>query len=77
MSFPKTSWHLYNNMITIQNTQESKCIMMRNTTWENESASSYSELTIKEGYLDTNLVGVEFRGNTANEAYAIVSYDGR
>ncbi|MDE5818676.1 MAG: hypothetical protein K2N41_06460 [Lachnospiraceae bacterium] len=51
--------------------------MMRNTTWENESASSYSELTIKEGYLDTNLVGVEFRGNTANEAYAIVSYDGR
>lgn len=42
-----------------------------------ESASSYTELRIREGYLSTKLVGFEFRGNTAHDAYAIVSYDGR
>ncbi len=42
-----------------------------------ESASSYTALKIKEGYLSVNFVGFQFRGNTSHDAYAIVSYDGR
>ncbi|MBD5483760.1 MAG: hypothetical protein HDR15_14785 [Lachnospiraceae bacterium] len=42
-----------------------------------ESASSYTSLKIKEGYLSTKLVGFEFSGNTEKDAYATVSYDGR
>lgn len=42
-----------------------------------EGDSSYTELKIYEGWLATRFVGFQFRGNTSNEAYAIVSYDGR
>ena len=42
-----------------------------------ESALSSTSITIKEGYLNSDMVGFQFRGNTTKEAYAIVSYDGR
>lgn len=42
-----------------------------------EGATSSTSIAIKEGYLDSKLVGFQFRGNSDKEAYAIVSYDGR
>lgn len=41
-----------------------------------ESATTASSIKIYEGYLNTSLVGFQFRGNSSDEAYAIVSYDG-
>lgn len=41
----------------------------------NEGTASASKLYIREGYLNWDTVGFQFRGNTSSEAYAIVSYD--
>ncbi len=43
----------------------------------NESASNNTSIPIKDGYLDIELVGFQFRGNSDSPAYATVSYDGR
>lgn len=37
----------------------------------------WTSITLKEGYLSASLVGFEFSGNSNNDAYAIVSYDGK
>ena len=41
-----------------------------------EGASSYQEIKIKEGYLNTNTVYFQFRGNSNSQAIAEVSYIG-
>lgn len=43
----------------------------------NESAASASNMDIWEGFLNCDMVGFQFRGNTSNDAIAIVSYDGK
>lgn len=43
----------------------------------NETASSNSTITIKEGYLAIKFVGFQFRGNTKASANASVYYNGR
>ena len=42
----------------------------------NESASGYSYLQIKNGYLGTATVYFAFRGHTNADAYAVVSFTG-
>lgn len=41
-----------------------------------EGASSYLKIRIKEGYLNTNTVYFQFRGNSNSQAIAVVSYTG-
>ncbi|MGN0254547.1 MAG: hypothetical protein ACI4D6_01005 [Chordicoccus sp.] len=41
-----------------------------------ESAATYTEVKLKEGYLSSNPVRFDFRGNTSAAAGAVVSYHG-
>lgn len=41
-----------------------------------ESSNSYSQIRIAEGYLDTSTVYFKFRGNSDDQAEAVVSYVG-
>lgn len=51
-------------------------ITVNNTYSLTESASSYSKFTIKEGKLNTSTVYFHFRGNSNDQALAVVSYTG-
>lgn len=42
-----------------------------------ETASSSTEIPIKEGYLGIRFVGFKFRGNSSSDANSSVSYNGR
>lgn len=42
-----------------------------------ETASTGTEISIKEGYLGVSSVNFQFRGNTDKAASAVVSYDGK
>ncbi|MCR4728924.1 MAG: hypothetical protein K5796_09815 [Lachnospiraceae bacterium] len=39
--------------------------------------ANWTSIPLKEGYLSASIVGFEFSGNSNNDAYAIVSYDGK
>lgn len=41
-----------------------------------EGATAYTEITIKEGYLNTSDIFFQFRGNSSAQATAVVSYTG-
>ncbi len=41
-----------------------------------ESATGFTSIKIKEGYLSASPVTFQFRGNTSAPAYAVVSYHG-
>lgn len=41
-----------------------------------EGATTYTEITIKEGYLNTSNIYFHFRGNSPEQAVAVVSYTG-
>ena len=41
-----------------------------------EGATTYTEITIKEGYLNTSNIFFQFRGNSPEQAVAVVSYTG-
>lgn len=41
-----------------------------------EGATTYTEITIKEGYLNTSNIFFQFRGNSSAQATAVVSYTG-
>ena len=42
----------------------------------NEAASTYTGISIYDGHLSESPATFQFRGNTASEAYAVVSYQG-
>lgn len=52
-------------------------MVISNETQLLESATADTSIPINEGYLDKSMIGFAFRGNSNNEAYADVSYDGR
>lgn len=43
----------------------------------NKLYPTQTTIALYEGYYSTDKVGFEFRGNTSNDAYATVNYDGR
>ena len=42
----------------------------------NKTAPTYTGISIYDGHLSESLATFQFRGNTASEAYAVVSYQG-